>query len=116
MKKKITNQQKRFVPKLHIKKGDRVIVIAGSSRGSQGEVLEVLPEKNRAVVDNVNLVKKHTKATNDNPGGINEVPAAIHISNLMLIDPKTGEPTRVGRKVVDGKNVRYSKKSGEIIK
>jgi len=116
MKKKITNQQKRFVPKLHIKKGDRVIVIAGSSRGAQGEVLEVLPEKNRAVIDNVNLVKKHTKATNDNPGGINETPAPIHLSNLMLVDPKTGEPTRVGRKVVDGKNVRYSKKSGEIIK
>jgi large subunit ribosomal protein L24 len=115
MNKKITNQQKRFSPKLHIKKGDKVVVISGSNKGSQGEVLEVLPERNRAVVDNVNLVKKHTKATNNNPGGINEVPAAIHISNLMLIDPKSGKPTRIGRKVVDGKNVRYSKKSGEII-
>jgi large subunit ribosomal protein L24 len=116
MKKKITNQQQRFSPKLHIKKGDRVVVIAGSYKGAQGEVLEVLPEKNRAVVENVNLVKKHTKAVNNNPGGINEVPAPVHISNLMLLDPKTGQPTRIGRKVVDGKNVRYSKKSGEIIK
>lgn len=110
------NQQKRFAPKLHIKKGDRVVVIAGAYKGSEGEVLEVLPLKNRAVVDNINMVKKHTKASNDNPGGINEVPAPVHISNLMLIDPKTGVPTRIGRKVVDGKNVRYSKKSGEIIK
>jgi large subunit ribosomal protein L24 len=62
------------------------------------------------------MVKKHTKAVNNNPGGINEVPAPVHISNLMLLDPKTGQPTRIGRKVVDGKNVRYSKKSGEIIK
>lgn len=116
MKKKITNQQLRFSPKLHIKKGDRVVVIAGSYKGAQGEVLEVLPEKNRAVVENVNMVKKHTKAANNNPGGINEVPAPVHLSNLMLIDPKTGQPTRIGRKVVDGKNVRYSKKSGEIIK
>lgn len=116
MIKKKTNQQKRFVPKLHVKKGDKVVVIAGSYRGSEGEVLEVLPEKNRAVVDNVNMVKKHTKASNDNPGGINEVPAPIHISNLMVVDPKTGQPTRIGRKEVDGKRVRYSKKSGEIIK
>ncbi|MCB9283674.1 MAG: 50S ribosomal protein L24 [Lewinellaceae bacterium] len=101
---------------MHIKKGDRVVVIAGAYKGSEGEVLEVLPLKNRAVVDNVNMVKKHTKASNDNPGGINEVPAPIHISNLMLIDPKSGESTRVGRKIVDGKSVRYSKKSGEIIK
>lgn len=116
MKKKITNQQKRFSPKLHIKKGDRVVVIAGSYKGSQGEVLEVLPEKNRAVVENVNMVKKHSKPANNQPGGINEIPAPVHISNLMLIDPKTGQPTRTGRKEVDGKNVRYSKKSGEIIK
>ena len=102
--------------KLHIKKGDRVQVIAGAYKGSEGEVLEVFPKKYRAVVENVNIVKKHTKATNDNPGGINEVPAPVHISNLMLIDPKTGEPTRIGRKEVDGKSVRYSKKSGEIIK
>ena len=78
--------------------------------------MEVFPEKNRAIVEEVNIVKKHQKPTNDNPGGIIEKPAPIHISNLQLIDPKTGEASRVGRKEVDGKLVRYSKKSGEIIK
>lgn len=107
---------KRFAPKLHVKKGDQVMVISGASKGSTGEVKEVIPAKNRAVVEGVNMVKKHTKPVNDNPGGIIEVEAAIHISNLMLIDPKSGEPTRIGRKEVDGKLVRYSKKSGEIIK
>lgn len=106
----------RFAPKLHIKKGDQVVVISGASKGDKGEVLEVFPLKNRAIVEETNMVKKHTKATQDTPGGINEVPAAIHISNLMLIDPKTGEPTRVGRREENGKLVRYSKKSGEIIK
>ncbi len=112
------NKQKRFAPKLKIKKGDRVVVIAGAYKDLDRprEVLEVLPEKNRAIVEDVNMAKKHTKPTQDNPGGINEVPMPIHISNLMLVDPKTGEPTRVGRKEVDGKLVRYSKKSGEIIK
>ncbi len=106
----------RFAPKLHIKKGDRVRVIAGDYKGAEGEVLEVFPKKNRAIVDNVNIVKKHQKPTQDNPGGIVEMPAPVHVSNLMLLDPKTGEPTRVGRKLVDGKLVRYSKKTGEIIK
>jgi len=106
---------KRFAPKLKIKKGDKVRIIAGKDIDKEGEVLEVFPNKNRAVVDGRNLVKKHTKATQDNPGGINEIPAPIHISNLMLVDPKTGEPTRVGRKLVDGKLVRYAKKSGEVI-
>lgn len=102
--------KKRF--KLHIKKGDRVKVIAGASKGSEGEVMEVIPKKYRAIVDGVNLAKKHMKPTQDNPGGINEVAMPIHISNLMLIDPSSGEPTRIGRKEVDGKLVRYSKKSG----
>lgn len=106
----------RFAPKLHIKKGDRVRVIAGDHKGAEGEVLEVFPKKNRAIVENVNIVKKHQKPTQDNPGGIVEMPAPVHVSNLMLLDPKTGEPTRVGRKLVDGKLVRYSKKTGEIIK
>lgn len=110
------NQQKRFAPKLHIKKGDQVVVIAGASKGTRGEVMEVLPEKNRLVVEEVNIIKKHQKPTQDNPGGIIEKPAPIHISNVMLVDPKTGEPTRIGRKEMDGKIVRYSKKSGEIIK
>ena len=107
---------KRFTPKLSVKKGDKVRIIAGSNKGESGEVKQVFPKLNRAIVDGLNLVKKHTKATQDNPGGINEIEAPIHISNLMVIDPKTGVPTRIGRKVVDGKIVRYSKKSGEIIK
>ncbi|HMR87107.1 MAG TPA: 50S ribosomal protein L24 [Saprospiraceae bacterium] len=101
---------------MSIKKGDKVQVIAGSNRGESGEVKQVFPKLNRAIVDGLNLVKKHTKATQDNPGGINEIESPIHISNLMVIDPKTGKPTRMGRKLVDGKLVRFSKKSGEIIK
>jgi large subunit ribosomal protein L24 len=107
---------KRFAPKLKIKSGDKVIVIAGSNKGKSGEVKAVFPTENRAIVDGLNLVKKHVKGTQDNPGGIHDIEAPIHISNLMLLDPKTGTPTRVGRKVVDNKIVRYSKKSGEIIK
>ena len=101
---------------LNIKKGDKVVVIAGANRGAEGSVLQVFPEKKRAIVEGVNIVKKHTKPTNDNPGGINEIAAPIHISNLMLVDPKTGEGTRIGRREENGKMVRYSKKSGEIIK
>jgi large subunit ribosomal protein L24 len=110
------SDSKRFAPKLHIKKGDNVMVIAGSNKGLKGEVKLVLTKENRAIVDGVKMVKKHIKSTQENPGGINEMEAPIHISNLKLIDPKTGTPTRIGRKVVDGKSVRYSKKSGEIIK
>jgi len=116
MAKKNNQEQKRFAPKLHVKKGDRVVVIAGADKGTKGEVLEVLPKKNRVIIEQVNTVKKHQKPTQDNPGGIIEKAAPIHISNVMVIDPKSGEPTRVGRKEVDGKIVRYSKKSGEIIK
>ena len=110
------SKKTRFAPKLHVKKGDRVMVIAGNDKGQTGEVLEVFPKKNRAIIDNLNMVKKHQKPTQDNPGGIVDMPAPIHLSNLMLIDPKTGEPTRIGRKLVDGKLVRYAKKSGELIK
>jgi large subunit ribosomal protein L24 len=107
---------KRFAPKLSVKKGDKVKVIAGSNKGQTGEIKQVFPSLNRAIVEGINMVKKHTKATQDNPGGINEIESPIHISNLMVVDPKTGEPTRIGRKLVEGKMVRYSKKSGEIIK
>ena len=110
------NNQKRFTPKHHVKKGDQVVVVAGADKGTRGEVLEVLAKKDRVIVDSVNIVKKHQKPTQDNPGGIIEKPAPIHISNIMLVDPKTGEPTRVGRKELNGELVRYSKKSGEIIK
>jgi len=116
---KKSTKQPRFAPKLKIKKGDRVVVIAGSYKDldTPREVLEVIPSKNRAIVDQVHIVKKHLKPTQDSAGGIQEVPAPIHISNLMLVDPKSGEPTRVGRKDDgNGKLVRFSKKSGEIIK
>ena len=109
-------KNKRFEPKLHIKKGDKVMVIAGAYKGSTGEVLEVHRMKNRVIIDQVNMVKKHMKPTNESAGGISDIPAPIHASNVMLIDPKTGEPTRIGRKEENGKLVRYSKKSGEIIK
>lgn len=102
--------------KIHIKKGDKVKVISGSNKGQEGNVLMIMTSKYRALVEGVNKVKKHNKPTQDEPGGIVEKEAPIHISNLMLVDPKSGEATRVGRKEVDGKSVRYSKKSGEIIK
>ena len=79
-------------------------------------MVEVILDKQRVIVEDVNIVKKHRKPTQNTPGGIVEIPAPIHVSNVMLIDPKSGEPTRIGRKLVDGKSVRYAKKSGEIIK
>jgi large subunit ribosomal protein L24 len=105
--------------KLHIKKGDTVVVNTGNYRGQKGRVLEVVRKTNRAIVEGVNLVKKHTKPNAKNPqGGIVEQEASIHISNLMLVEPKTGEPTRTGRRLNEekGKLVRYSKKTGEEIK
>jgi large subunit ribosomal protein L24 len=104
--------------KLHIKKGDTVVVISGDSAGSKGRVLQVNRKTERAIVEGVNMMKKHTKPNTQYPqGGIVEKEAAVHISNLMLVDPKTGKPTRIGRRLNEnGKLVRYSKKSGEEIK
>lgn len=104
--------------KLHIKKGDTVVVIAGESKGQQGKVLSMQVEKQRAIVEGVNLVSKHTKPNAKNTqGGIVKQEAPIHVSNLMLVEPATGKPTRIGRKMnEEGKLVRYSKKSGEEIK
>ncbi|WP_167613217.1 50S ribosomal protein L24 [Maribellus sediminis] len=104
--------------KLHIKKGDTVVVIAGNNKGAKGRVLEVIRKTDRAIVEGVNMIKKHTKPNAEAPqGGIVEKEAPVHISNLMLVDPKTGAATRVGRKLNDdGKLVRISKKSGEEIK
>jgi large subunit ribosomal protein L24 len=110
-----TQKKTRFAPKLHVKKGDNVIVIAGANKGQEGVISQVFPKENRAVVSGVNVKVKHTKPTQNNPGAINEIEMPIHISNLKHIDAKTGEPTRIGRKVEDGKIVRYYKKSGEII-
>ena len=105
-------------PKLHIKKGDTVKVIAGDNKGQQGKVLEVIIDDNRAIVEGVNLVSKSTKPNAKSPqGGIVKKEAPIHISNLMLVDAK-GNTTRVGRKLDEKSNklVRYSKKTGEVIK
>ena len=104
--------------KIHIKKGDSVIVITGESKGQKGRILEVNRDKSRAIVEGVNLVSKHTKPNAKAPqGGILKKEAAVHLSNLMLIDPTTGKPTRIGKKLNDNnKLVRYSKKSGEEIK
>ncbi|MBO7213465.1 MAG: 50S ribosomal protein L24 [Rikenellaceae bacterium] len=104
--------------KLHIKKGDTVYVLSGEDKGKQGKVLSVNIEDQRAIVEGLNLVSKHTKPNAKNPqGGIVKQEAPIHVSNLQLIDPKSGKPTRIGRRKNDeGKTVRYSKKSGEEIK
>ena len=108
--------QQRFQPKLHIKKGDKVMVISGNHKGSTGEVTKVFVDENRAIVEGVNMVKRHNKASATQPAGIVEKEAPIHISNLMHLDPKSGEPTRIGRRVEGGKIVRYSKKSNLVIK
>ncbi|MBR5249206.1 MAG: 50S ribosomal protein L24 [Bacteroidales bacterium] len=104
--------------KLHIKKGDLVFVNAGNDKGKTGKVLEVITKKDRAIVEGVNMVSKHTKPNAKNPqGGIVKQEAGIHISNLQVVDPSTGAPTRIGRRLNDnGKLVRYAKKSGEEIK
>ncbi len=104
--------------KLHIKKGDTVYVNAGDDRGKQGRVLRVIVDKNKAVVEGVNVVSKSTKPNAKHPqGGIVKMEAPVNVSNLSLIDPKSGKPTRIGRRLDEnGKRVRYSKKSGEEIK
>ncbi len=104
--------------KLHIKKGDTVYVNSGDDKGKTGRVLEVLVKKGRAIVEGVNIVSKSTKPTAKYPqGGIIKMEAPVAISNLNVVDPKTGKPTRIGRRLNEaGKLVRYSKKSGEEIK
>lgn len=104
-------------PKLKIRKGDRVRVIAGDDKKKEGRVLEVFPEKNRAIVEGINMVTKHQKPSAGRPeGGIKKTEAAIHVSNLVLIDPSSGNPTRVGRKANDkGVLQRFAKKSGGFI-
>lgn len=104
--------------KIHIKKGDVVVVISGNDKGKKGRVLEVNRKKDRAIVEGVNMMSKHTKPNADYPnGGIIKQEASIHISNILVADPSSGEPTRIGRRLNDnGKLVRYSKKSNEEIK
>ena len=105
--------------KIKLKKNDIVMVTSGNSKGTQGKIIKVFPNENRAVVEGANLISKHTKPNAANPqGGIMKQESKIHISNLMLIDPKSAEPTKIGRKIDNksGKITRYSKKSGEVIK
>ena len=103
--------------KLHIKKGDTVFVNAGNDKGKTGKVLSVNPSEDRAIVEGINMVSKHTKPNSKQPQcGIIKQEAPIHISNLNLIDPKTNKPTRVGYRMEGDKKVRYAKKSGEEIK
>jgi large subunit ribosomal protein L24 len=102
--------------KLKIKKGDRVVVITGKDKGKTGEVLKVLPQDNRVIVQGVNVVKRHTRPAMGNPGGIVEKEGTIHISNVAHIDPKENKPTRVGYKTLeDGRKVRVAKRSGEVL-
>lgn len=109
-------ENKGPAPKLKVKKGDKVIVLAGRDKGVQGEILKVMPRDNRVIVQGVNKVKRHTKPSMSNQGGIIEQEASIHVSNVAHVDPKTSEPTRIGYKVLeDGRKVRFAKRSGEVI-
>ncbi|MBL4595770.1 MAG: 50S ribosomal protein L24 [Robiginitomaculum sp.] len=99
-----------------IKKGDKVIVLTGKDKGRKGEVMKIITDTNRAIVSGLNMVKRHTKPTQYDPGGIKEKEASLHMSNLAIADPKSGTATRVGFKFLeDGKKVRFAKKSGEVI-
>lgn len=99
-----------------IKKGDQVIVLSGKSKGSKGEVVQVFPRKGRAIVQGVNMVKRHKRPSPQDPGGIVSQEASINLSNIAIVDPKSGDATRVGFKFLDdGRKVRFAKKSGEVI-
>ena len=99
-----------------IKKGDRVVLLAGKDKGKQGSVLRVLPKEARVVVEGLNMVQRHTRPTQGDPqGGIKHKEAPLHVSNVALVDPKSGGPTKVGFRMEGGKKVRFAKKSGEVI-
>lgn len=99
-----------------VRKGDRVVMLAGKDKGKQGEVVRVYPKDKRIIVSGVNMVKRHTAASQTNAGGIVEKEASVHVSNVAHLDPKDDKPTRVGFKMLDGdRKVRYAKRSGEVI-
>jgi len=101
---------------MHVKKGDKVMVISGKDKGKTGNILAAFPKQSRVLVEGINIVKKHAKPSQENPqGGIISQEAPIHVSNVMPIDPKSGKPTRVGYKEENGKKVRVAKKSGEVL-
>ena len=101
--------------KLKIKKGDKVVVLSGEDKGKTGEVVKALPKESKVVVQGINLVKRHTKPSQTTPGGIVTKEAPINVSNVAIVDPKSGKATKVGYKEVDGKKVRVARKSGEVI-
>jgi large subunit ribosomal protein L24 len=102
--------------KLKVKKGDEVVVIAGREKGKKGTITKVMPKESRVVVGGVNMVKRHTKASQTSAGGIVEKEASLHVSNVSLIDPKSGKPTRAGYKLdKDGSKTRIAKRSGEAV-
>ncbi len=102
--------------KMRIKKGDQVVVLTGREKGKSGEILRVDRDRNRVLVQGVNMVKRHERASQTSPGGINQYEAMLHASNVSLIDPDTKKPTRVGYKTLDdGRKVRFAKRSGEVI-
>ena len=111
------SKNKKAPAKLHIRSGDTVKVIAGNAKGETGKIKKVLVDKSRATVEGVNMITKHVKPNAQNPqGSIEKMEGTIHISNLMVVDPKSGEPTRTGRKADDkGKLQRYSKKTGNLL-
>ena len=103
------------MPKLKIKKGDQVVVLSGDDKGKTGEVVKAMPQEDKVVVQGVNLVKRHQKPNQTNPGGIVTKEAPLHVSNVALVDAKSGKATKVGYKEVNGKKVRVARKSGEVI-
>ncbi len=106
----------KFEKKFRVKKGDKVKILAGKDKGKEGEILRVLKEKDRVLVSGINIAKKHTKASAASTGGIIDKELSIHVSNVSLIDPKSGSATKVGyKKLEDGKKVRFARKSGEIL-
>ncbi len=108
--------KKTTAPKMKIKKGDKVIVLAGRDKGKTGEVLKVMPKERRVLVQGVQIIKRHQRPTQTTPGGINEFEAPLHVSNVALADPKTDQATRVGYKTLDdGRKVRIARRSGEVV-
>lgn len=103
------------MPKLKIKKGDTVIILSGEDKGKTGEVVKAMPKENKVVVSGINLVKRHQKPSQNNPGGIITKEAPVNVSNVSILDPKTGKATKVGYKEEKGKKVRFARKSGEVI-
>ncbi len=103
------------MPKLKIKKGDQVVILSGEDKGKTGEVVKAMPKESKVVVQGINLVKRHQKPSQTTPGGIVTKEAPIDVSNVAIVDPKTGKATKVGYKEIDGKKVRVARKSGEVI-